>query len=337
MVGDSLLMKVYRMFLGTVLLSVPSSVLSQLNDGETVVFLGDSITEQGAGPNGYVTLVRQAIEAKRPKSGIRVIGAGISGHKVPDLEKRLDRDVLSHKPDFVVIYIGINDVWHSTRGQGTQIGRFATGLESLLRRCTDAGAHVILATPSVIGERHDGSNDLDVMLEEYSVVSRKIAGNSGAVLLDLRKSFLNHLRHYNVANQDRGILTGDGVHLSAAGNRFVAVRMLEALGELPVRQRLLRHHVYFKFKGNVSQAEIDKINREFSGLKTRIPAIVDFECGLNNSPENLNDEFTHAYTVSFTSEEDRDTYLPHPAHQRFVELVDGKLAGVFVVDYWTVE
>jgi len=82
--------------------------MCQLSDGETVVFLGDSITQQGAGPDGYVTLVRKAIDAKRPDSKIKVIGAGISGHKVPDLEKRLDQDVLSHKPDVVVIYIGIN-------------------------------------------------------------------------------------------------------------------------------------------------------------------------------------------------------------------------------------
>ncbi len=336
-VGDSLLMNTYRILLGIILLPVPSPAFSQLNDGETVVFLGDSITEQGAAPNGYVTLVRQAIEAKRPESSIRIIGAGISGHKVPDLEKRLDRDVLRHKPDVVVIYIGINDVWHSTRGQGTEVGRFATGLNNLLQRCTDAGAHVILVTPSVIGEKHDGSNDLDAMMEEYSVVGRKIAADSGAALLDLRELFLNHLRHYNVANQDKGILTSDGVHLSAAGNRFVAVRMLEALGELPARQRLLRHHVYFKFEEAVSQAQIDNINREFAELQTRIPTIVDFECGLNNSPEHLNDGFTHAYTVSFTSEEDRDTYLPHPAHRKFVELLDGKLAGVFVVDYWVAE
>ncbi len=67
-----------------------------------------------------MTLFRKAIEQKRPGSGIKVIGAGISGNKVPNLEDRLDRDVLSHKPNVVVIYIGINDVWHSKNNQARQ-------------------------------------------------------------------------------------------------------------------------------------------------------------------------------------------------------------------------
>lgn len=330
-------MTIFRILLGMSLLSTASPAFAQLADGETVVFLGDSITQQGAGPTGYVTLVRKALEAKRPNSGIKVIGAGISGHKVPDLEKRLDKDVLSHQPDVVVIYIGINDVWHSTRGQGTDIQRYESGLLELLKRCQDAGARVVLATPSVIGEKHDGSNELDSMLEDYSEVSRKVAGKGGAILLDLRKAFVEHLRHYNVANQDEGILTGDTVHLSPAGDRFVAVRMLEALGEKPPHKRLLRHHVYFKFEDSVTQAQIDEINRAFTDLKNQINTIVEFECGVNNSPEGHNDGFTHAYTVSFQSEEDRDAYLPHPAHQEFVKLVKGKLKGVFVVDYWAVE
>jgi len=311
--------------------------MCDLNDGDTVVFLGDSITQQGEGPNGYVTLVRKALKTKRPSSDIKIIGAGIGGHKVPNLEERLDRDVLTHKPDVVVIYIGINDVWHSIRNEGTPIDRFETGLKNLITRCHDAGARVLLATPSVIGERHDGSNDLDDMLKEYAAVSRRVAAQSECALLDLQEAFVNHLKHYNLANDPKGILTTDGVHLSDAGNRFVAVKMLQGLGELPAHQRLLRHHVYFKFEDDVTPAQKDEINRAFAALKNQIPEIVDFECGTNNSPEGLSNGFTHAYTVSFRTEEDRDAYLPHPVHQRFVKLVQGKLAGVFVVDYWAVE
>ena len=159
----------------TALILTGARVSAQLKDGETIVFLGDSITQQGAGETGYVTLFREAIEQSRPDSGIKVIGAGISGHKVPDVEARLDKDVLAHKPNVVVIYIGINDVWHSTRGQGTSIAKFESGLRSLVKSCSDAGARVVLSTPSVIGEKHDGSNDLDAMLEEYSAISRKVA------------------------------------------------------------------------------------------------------------------------------------------------------------------
>ena len=323
--------------LGIVLLSTSSPALCQLKDGDTVVFLGDSITQQGEGPNGYVTLMRKAIETHRPASAITIIGAGIGGHKVPNLEERLDRDVLVHEPDVVVIYIGINDVWHSLRNEGTSIDRFETGLTNLIARCRKVGARVVLATPSVIGEKHDGTNDLDEMLAEYSTVSRQVAKRSGCTLLDLQEAFVHHLKHYNLANESSGILTTDGVHLSDAGNRFVALKMLQGLGEAKSHQRLLRHHVYFKFEESVTPKQIDEINQAFGALQNQIPTIVDFECGVDNSPEGLNNGFTHAYTVSFRTEQDRDAYLPHPAHQKFVHLVDGKLAGVFVVDYWAVE
>ncbi len=313
------------------------SASAQLKDNETIVFLGDSITQQGAGPQGYVTLFREAIEKFRPDSGIKVIGAGIGGHKVPNLEARLDKDVLAHKPNVVVIYIGINDVWHSTRGQGTEIGAYETGLRSLVKRCNDAGARVILSTPSVIDEKTDGTNPLDKMLDEYSEVSRKVAMETGSTLLDLRAAFMTYLKEYNTANEAKGILTGDGVHLNDAGNRFVAVRMLEAAGEVKTRTPELRHVVIFKYKPEVTAAQLDEINRAFQNLKNAIPEVKDFERGTNNSPEGLNKGFTHCYMITFASEADRDAYLPHPAHKKFVELIGGKLEEPFVFDYWTIE
>lgn len=67
------------------------------------------------------------------------------------------------------------------------------------------------------------------MLEEYSAISRKVAVDTGATLFDLRKAFLDHLKEHNSANQERGILTGDGVHLNVAGNEFVAAQAAEAM------------------------------------------------------------------------------------------------------------
>ena len=326
-----------RVFLAMAILISGANVSAQLKDGETIVFLGDSITAQGVGEKGYVTLFRQAIEKSRPDSGIKVIGAGIGGNKVPNLEARLDKDVLSHKPDAVVIYIGINDVWHSTRGEGTEIATFETGLRSLIKRCNDAGARVVLSTPSVIGEKYDGSNDLDKMLNKYTAVSRSVAMETGATLLDLRAVFIANLKEYNTANESQGILTTDGVHLNDAGNRFVAVRMLEAVGEIATRKPELRHVVTFRFKPETTAAQLDEINLAFQNLQNAIPEIKHFERGLNNSPEGLSRGFTHGYLITFATEADRDAYLPHPVHKQFVTLLGGKLDEVFVFDYWTIE
>ena len=89
------------------------------------------------------------------------------------------------------------------------------------------------AAPSVIGEKTDGSNEFDAMLEDYSAISRKVAEDTGAQLLDLREQFMAWLAAHNPDNLAKGILTRDTVHLNPAGNRFVADRMLEALGVEP--------------------------------------------------------------------------------------------------------
>lgn len=99
----------------------------------------------------------------------------------------------------------------------------------------------------------------------------------------------------------------------------------------------LRHLVLFKFKETATQAQIKEIENAFMALPTKIEVIRDFEWGLNNSPENLNKGFTHCFLVSFDSEKDRETYLPHPDHLAFVEVLKPQLDDVLVIDYWTGE
>jgi len=195
---------------------------SPLQAGERIAFLGDSITQQGAGPGGYVRLIDESLQKHRADLNTKIIYAGISGHKVPDLQKRLDRDVLSQKPTLVFIYIGINDVWHSIRNQGTAKDVYEAGLRELIERIRKADATVILATPSVIGEKTDGSNPMDKMLDEYAEISRKVARDTGTPLCDLHQAFASYLKEHNGENKDRGVLTIDGVHLNPAGNKFVA-------------------------------------------------------------------------------------------------------------------
>jgi len=300
-----------------------------LKKGERIVFLGDSITQAGAGAGGYVTLVKETLAKKYPDRGIEVIGAGISGNRVPDLEARLDRDVLEKKPTLVVIYIGINDVWHSLQNRGTSKADFEQGLRRIIKRIQEAGARVILCTPSVIGEKHDGSNPLDAMLDDYSQISRTVAGETHSRLLDLRRQFVAHLKANNKENADKKLLTDDGVHLNSTGNRFVAERMLEA-----VEGRILRHVVLFKFKGDATPEQVQEVVAAFGALKSKIDTIDDYEWGTDVGVENLAAGFTHCFVVSFRDAAGRDIYLPHPAHEEFKKLVGPRLDKVLVVDYW---
>jgi len=204
---------------------------SPVGKGEVIAFFGDSITQAGARPGGYCKLIADSFKANRADDDVKIIYAGISGHKVPNLQLRLDRDVLSKKPTVVFIYIGINDVWHSTSGRGTSKDKFESGLRDLIKRIRAAKARIVLCTPSTIGEKHDGSNKLDKMLEEYSAISRKVAKETDVTLCDLRVAFIDHLKQHNSKNAERGILTSDGVHLNAAGNQFVAVQASRSIAK----------------------------------------------------------------------------------------------------------
>ena len=97
----------------------------------------------------------------------------------------------------------------------------------------------------------------------------------------------------------------------------------------------VRHIVVFKYKAGASEEQIRQVTEAFAALRTKIPGILAVEHGVNNSPEKLNQGFTHVYQVTFTSAAARDAYLPHPAHKAFGELLGrlGVLESVFVVDY----
>lgn len=98
--------------------------------------------------------------------------------------------------------------------------------------------------------------------------------------------------------------------------------------------KLLRHVVLFKFKETSSAADIQKVEKAFRDLPAKIKEIKDFEWGTNNSPENLNQGFTHCFQLSFASEADRAVYLPHPDHKAFGKVLGPHLDKVLVVDYW---
>jgi lysophospholipase L1-like esterase len=206
-----------------------------LQKGERIVFLGDSITEAGNKDKGYVALIRNSYKEHHPGLGVEIVGAGVSGNKVPDIQKRLEKDVLAARPTMVVIYIGINDVWHGETdpARGTSKEKYEAGLKDVITRIKAAGSKVILCTPTVIGEMKDGKNKNDKKLDEYAEIGRDVAKETKVQLCDLHKVFVDYLKEHNKDNKKEGVLTTDGVHLNDAGNELVANSILKCLGEGP--------------------------------------------------------------------------------------------------------
>ncbi len=224
-------MKTASLFVSAILLATLSSFIVQQK--KKVVFFGDSITQAGVQPGGYILKVGELASKENKAGQFDFIGSGIGGNKIYDLYLRVEDDVLSKNPDVVVLYVGVNDVWHKrTHGTGTDADKFEKFYTTLIKKFQAKNIKVILCTPAAIGERTDSSNELDGDLNNYSNIIRSLASKNNLPLVDLRKSFLDYNLKFNTENKESGILTSDRVHLNEKGNQFVAEEMWKAIKAL---------------------------------------------------------------------------------------------------------
>jgi hypothetical protein len=115
---------------------------------------------------------------------------------------------------------------------------------------------------------------------------------------------------------------------------FITIAMLPVTAQNKAPQKLLRHVVLFSFKEGSTPEQIKTVTDAFAALPKKIKQIKSFEWGTNNSPESLNQGFTHCFFLSFNSEKDRAIYLPHPDHIAFGDILRPVLDKVLVIDYW---
>ena len=149
----------------------------------------------------------------------------------------------------------------------------------------------------------------------------------GLPLLTIFKKLQNEYNYCHIMRQILGLILALALYTQCAQNT-PDPSTSETSG------KLLRHAVLFKFKDSSAVADIKTVENAFKALPAQIKEIKAFEWGTNNSPENLNQGFTHCFFVSFASEADRAVYLPHPAHLAFVEVLKPHLDKVLVLDYW---
>lgn len=219
-----------KAILSLAVLSLTIFSFTKMQTKKKILFFGDSITQAGVQPNGYIKKFDSILNQKGLSGNYETIGSGISGNKVYDLYLRIESDVLERNPDAVVIFIGVNDVWHKrTSGTGTDADKFEKFYNAIIKKLKAKNMAVFLCTPAAIGEKTDFTNELDGDLNKYASIIRTIAKNSNCPLIDLRQEFLNYLKTNNPDNKDRGVLTTDGVHLNTTGNIFVAQKMFDVL------------------------------------------------------------------------------------------------------------
>lgn len=211
--------------LGLTLLSCALSVRADIavKSGEKVAFLGDSITQQGAGSaTGYVRLVMSGLEANGIKA--EAVPAGISGHKSNQMLERLQRDVIDKKPDWMTLSCGVNDVWHQERNQGILIDDYKTNIRAIVDKAQAAGIKVVLLTSTMISEDQNAANNQKLI--PYNDFLKSLAAEKNLPVADLNSAMQEQVKTPHKGN----LLTGDGVHMNALGNQMMALGVLKAFG-----------------------------------------------------------------------------------------------------------
>lgn len=199
--------------------------------GEKIAFLGDSITQQGAGsPIGYVRLVISGLEANGVKA--EAIPAGISGHKSNDMLARVDKDVIEKKPNWMTLSCGVNDVWHGANG--VPLDQYKANIRQTVDKAQAAGIKVVLLTSTMIGEDQPNANNQKLLA--YNGFLEELAKEKKLPLADLNGDMQAAIK---IAPPHQGnLLTADGVHMNPMGNVMMANGVLKAFGlsELQLRK-----------------------------------------------------------------------------------------------------
>jgi len=209
-----------------------------VEDGETLLFIGDSITDCGRrgaeAPlgNGYVHMFTELVTARFPDRQIRYLNKGIGGNRITDLKLRWQDDVIYHRPDRLSIKIGINDLHSHLRGapDGVDPGLFAEIYDELLDRTRrELGCPVVLVSPFYISTDRSGQSFRSQVLElipRYIETVEEMSQRYGTRLVKLHDVFQEQLQY-----RDADTFCPEPVHPNHTGHMVIAQALLDALTE----------------------------------------------------------------------------------------------------------
>ncbi len=214
---------------------------TKLKDGETILFIGDSITDCGRRDDrgrplglGYVSMVDNMLTVREPEKTITVINTGIGGNTAEDLRSRWTDDALSHKPDWISIKIGINDcnrfLCHEHELQSPKA--YAEILDEILtltrRELPDC--KLLLIDPffgSQDFQENSYRGKVNRLLPEYIDAVHAMSEKYKTRLVKTHE-----LLHQQFQHQHPGVyFPNEPVHPNQAGQYFIAEAVYEALSE----------------------------------------------------------------------------------------------------------
>lgn len=188
-----------------------------------IVIVGDSVTALGSRPRGFLTLLRDYLGAIYPSQDVQIVNAGMHGDRSADMLSRFN-SALKEKPELIILIAGINDILRKE-----DAASFQQNMQKMVEEGKAANAKIILCSlplseeaPEELSE--DQIRKFDEMIKALSEAQNIEFADLGSALSQLSSSYQKQ-----VGFRDR-LVTIDGIHLSAAGNRVLAQCLLEAMG-----------------------------------------------------------------------------------------------------------
>lgn len=211
----------------------------KFKENDTLVMIGDSVTDcgrtyeaepggWGAYGDGYVMLVDSFLSGIYPELKMLVVNKGINGNMVKDLYSRWDKDVMSFRPDWVSVLIGVNDVWRQFDGVFKHIPeetpeKYESIYRSIIEKTLSDVKGMIIMSPFMM-EAND-NHPMKVRVKEYAKIAKKLADEYNLIYVDLQSKFDEFL---TVTNEF--IITQDRIHPNAKGHAIIAKAFLDAIG-----------------------------------------------------------------------------------------------------------
>ncbi|MGJ8695460.1 MAG: SGNH/GDSL hydrolase family protein [Verrucomicrobiaceae bacterium] len=185
-----------------------------------IVCFGDSITKRG-----YPALLAEL-------TGTEVISSGVAGHNSLQGLKRIQKDVLDHHPDIVVVFFGTNDIRVDSDRAHIPLPKYEENLTAIAKACRKAKAQIVICTPPPIDPKpyftrhqeadYNGPAGLAKLLSDYRDTAIKVAKKNEAPVVDLNQLLL----------KEPTWMHRDGVHPSPAGNKIIASLIAEKVRPL---------------------------------------------------------------------------------------------------------
>lgn len=205
-----------------------------LRDGDTVVFLGDSITAA----RGYTKTVELYTLMRYPERRVRFFNAGQGGDTASAAVARLDREVFRHHPTVVTVAFGINDIAWGAKADAAHQQAYLDGLRTIIAQCKAHGARPVICAAAVTDVPPDTAEHgfLQSMCDEGLALAKSL----GADTVDTQRGLREIQRRVVAANEHESDPTkrtrlhvADGIHLNDLGHLAMGYVLLKGLGAPP--------------------------------------------------------------------------------------------------------